>query len=199
MNASTLVLQPAFERRHKGRNPANIPVLVVTQTATRLVDLTTKVVEELTYAIAQDSFGDIWKCRFSEKITLWRLVAVKYVKIVSRISLARIAYGFGPVPAIVSPRMPNESSSTYLDENSLQPTTSVCIWHIVHSDEVVHADLRVYVTLLTSSLPATCFSTVVRINVTEDGKEGMDFTTGFLDKHFTSLRHSDQSIRYCSS
>jgi hypothetical protein len=30
-------------------------------------NLTTKVIREFTYAIAQGSFGDVWKCRLSEK------------------------------------------------------------------------------------------------------------------------------------
>ncbi|KAG1897364.1 uncharacterized protein F5891DRAFT_982747 [Suillus fuscotomentosus] len=101
-------LQPALERQHKGRDLANILVLLVIQTALGLKDptslrcqcdkhfpfppgslssnlneadshgnfstnldarstLTAKVVKELAHATAQGSFGDVWKCMFSNK------------------------------------------------------------------------------------------------------------------------------------
>ncbi|KAG2053244.1 hypothetical protein BDR06DRAFT_1021619 [Suillus hirtellus] len=49
----------------------------------RLVNFAMKVVKELTYAIAQDSFGDEWKCRFLEKRQYYAglKVAVKCVRI----------------------------------------------------------------------------------------------------------------------
>ncbi|KAG2348240.1 kinase-like protein [Suillus weaverae] len=134
----------------------------------RLVDLTTKVVMKMTYAIAQGSFGDVWKCRFSEKDNNLE-VAVKCVRIEIQddrfkdivnkrlmddfhkwqplrhdniLPLCGITYGFGPVPAIVSPWMPNASLSTYLDKNY----DSLYEAHhkfglAIHSNEVAHADL----------------------------------------------------------
>ncbi|KAG1805812.1 kinase-like domain-containing protein [Suillus subaureus] len=106
----------------------------------QLVDLTTKVVKEFTYAIAQGSFGDVWKCRKDDNVE----VAVKCVRIEIQddrfkdivnkrlindfrkwkplrhdniLTLCGIAYGFGPVPASVYPWMSNGSLSTYLDKN----------------------------------------------------------------------------------
>ncbi|KAG2041326.1 hypothetical protein BDR03DRAFT_1007172, partial [Suillus americanus] len=115
----------------------------------QLDDLTPKIVKdsEFTYAVAQGSSGDVWKCslRFSEKddsVTVE--VAVKCVRIEIQndqfketvnkrlmndfskwkplrhdniLILYGFAYGFGPVPAIVSPWMSNGSLSTYLDKN----------------------------------------------------------------------------------
>ncbi|KAG2092814.1 uncharacterized protein F5147DRAFT_657592 [Suillus discolor] len=46
----------------------------------RPVDLTTKIVKDLTYATAQGSFGDVWKCIFSEKDNNVE-VAIKCVRI----------------------------------------------------------------------------------------------------------------------
>ncbi|KAG1851826.1 hypothetical protein C8R48DRAFT_777773 [Suillus tomentosus] len=99
-----------------------------------LVDLTVKVVKESTHAIAQGSFGDVWKCILSEK-DIRVEVAVKCIRIkildgrfkdIVRkwkplrydhiLPLCGITYVFGPVPAIVSPSMPSGSLSTYLDE-----------------------------------------------------------------------------------
>ncbi|KAG1897376.1 uncharacterized protein F5891DRAFT_535877 [Suillus fuscotomentosus] len=56
---------------HTGRDLANILVFLAIQTDVndneRLVNLAMKVVKELTYAIAQNSFGDAWKSRALEK------------------------------------------------------------------------------------------------------------------------------------
>lgn len=142
----------------------------------RLVDLTTKVVKELTYAIAQGSFGDVWKCTFSEKDNSVE-VAVKCVRIEilddgfkdvvykrlmndfhkwkplrhdNILPLCGITYGFGPVPAIVSPWMSNGSLSTYLEKNydSLSAAHKFGLLadvaaglQYLHSKNVAHADL----------------------------------------------------------
>jgi serine/threonine protein kinase len=142
----------------------------------RLVDFTTKVVKELAYAIAQGSFGDVWKCRVSEKDSNME-VAVKCVRIEIQndgfkdivykrlmddfhkwkplqheniLPLFGITYGFGPVPAIVSPWMPNGSLSTYLDKNyntlsaahkfNLLADVAAGLQYL-HSQKVAHADL----------------------------------------------------------
>ncbi|KAG1897311.1 kinase-like domain-containing protein [Suillus fuscotomentosus] len=142
----------------------------------RPVDLTMKVMKELAYATAQGSFGDVWKCVFSDKDSNVE-VAVKCVrieiqddsfkKIVSErlmddfckwkllrhdniLSLYGIAYGFGPVPAIVFPWMTNGSLSTYLGKNydslsgahkfSLLADVAAGLQYL-HSKGVVHADL----------------------------------------------------------
>jgi len=142
----------------------------------RLVDLTTKVVKEFTYAIAQGSFGDVWKCTFSEKDNNVE-VAVKCVRIEIQddrfkdivnkrlmedfrkwkplrhdniLTLYGITYGFGPVPAIVSPWMSNGSLNTYLDKNyanlsqaqkfSLLADVAAGLQYL-HSCKVAHGDL----------------------------------------------------------
>ncbi|KAG1778252.1 kinase-like domain-containing protein, partial [Suillus placidus] len=135
----------------------------------RLVDLPTKVIKELTYAIAQGSFGDVWKCRFSEKDNNLE-VAVKCIRIEIQddrfkdivhkrlmddfrkwqplrhdniLPLCGITYGFGPW-------MPNGSLSTYLDKNydSLSEAHKFGLLadvaaglQYLHSNEVAHADL----------------------------------------------------------
>jgi serine/threonine protein kinase len=140
-----------------------------------LVDLTAKVVKEFTYAIAQGSFGDVWKCTFSEDNNVE--VAVKCVRIEIQddrfkdivtkrlmddfrkwkplrhdniLTLCGITYGFGPVPAIVSPWMSNGSLSTYLDKNydSLSQTHKFSLLadvaaglQYLHYNDVAHADL----------------------------------------------------------
>ncbi|OAX39444.1 kinase-like protein [Rhizopogon vinicolor AM-OR11-026] len=108
-----------------------------------LADLTAKVVKEFTYATAQGSFGDVWKCRYNGQDDNVE-VAVKCVRIeipddhfkevVNKrlmddffkwkqlkhdhiLPLYGITYGFGPVLAIVSPWMHNGSLSTYLDKH----------------------------------------------------------------------------------
>lgn len=142
----------------------------------RLVDLTTKVVKELTYAIAQGSFGDVWKCTFSEKDNSVE-VAVKCVRIEilddgfkdvvykrlmndfhkwkplrhdNILPLCGITYGFGPVPAIVSPWMSNGSLSTYLEKHYDSLSTAhkfglladvAAGLQYLHSKNVAHADL----------------------------------------------------------
>jgi serine/threonine protein kinase len=142
----------------------------------RLVDLTMNVVKEFTYATAQGSFGDVWKCRISYKDNNVE-VAVKCVRIeiqddhfkdivnkrlmddfrkwkplrhANILPLCGITYGFGPVPAIVSPWMSNGSLSTYLDKNydslsqarkfSLLADVAAGLQYL-HSKEVAHADL----------------------------------------------------------
>ncbi|KAJ8585675.1 hypothetical protein M405DRAFT_824550 [Rhizopogon salebrosus TDB-379] len=106
-----------------------------------LADLTDseKVVRQIAYATAQGGFGDVWKCRWGEQDDS-REVAAKCVRIdisddhfreiVSKRSmddfskwnqlkhdhilpLCGITYGFGPVPAIVSPWMDNGFLSKY--------------------------------------------------------------------------------------
>jgi len=141
-----------------------------------LADLTTKVVKEFTYATAQGSFGDVWKCRYSEENNTIE-VAVKCVRIeipneqvkdmvnkrlIDDFSKWRqlehdhilpvwgITYGFGPVPAIVSPWMHNGSLSTYLDKHHNDITVTqkfdllvdvVAGLEYLHSKEMVHGDL----------------------------------------------------------
>ncbi|KAG2134527.1 kinase-like domain-containing protein [Suillus clintonianus] len=141
-----------------------------------LTDLTLNVAKESTYAIAQGGFGDVWKCRFSDKDHNVE-VAVKCVRIeipddhfkeiVNKrlmndfhkwkplrhdniVSLCGITYGFGPVPAIVSPWMPNGSLSTYLnkrydtlseaDKIGLLADVAAGLYYL-HANEVAHADL----------------------------------------------------------
>ncbi|KAG1728738.1 kinase-like domain-containing protein [Suillus paluster] len=142
----------------------------------RLNDLTAKVVKEFTYAIAQGGLGDVWKCRFAGKDNDVE-VAVKCVRIeipddrfkhiVNKrlmddfhkwkplqhdniLPLCGITYGFGPVPAIVSPWMHNGSLSTYLDKHydSLSEAQKFGLLadvaaglQYLHSNEVAHADL----------------------------------------------------------
>ncbi|KAG2140920.1 kinase-like domain-containing protein [Suillus bovinus] len=142
----------------------------------RPIDLTKKLVKQLAYATAQGSFGDVWRCVFSEKDYSVE-VAVKCVRIEIQddhfkdivnkrlmddfrkwkplrhdniLPLCGITYGFGPVPAIVSPWMPNGSLSTYLDRNydilsgadkfGLLADVAAGLQYL-HSNEVAHADL----------------------------------------------------------
>lgn len=148
----------------------------------QLDDLTPKVVKDsaFTYAVAQGSFGDVWKCSLrssgkDDSVTVE--VAVKCVRIEIQndqfketvnerlmndfskwkplrhdniLILYGFAYGFGPVPAIVSPWMSNGSLSTYLDKNydSLSMANKFGLLadvaaglQYLHSNEVAHADL----------------------------------------------------------
>jgi len=142
----------------------------------RLDDLTSYLVKEFTYAIAQGGFGDVWKCKWSVRGKSFD-VAVKCVRIdiqndafkdivkkrlmddFSRwkqlehdriLPLYGITYGFGPVPAIVSPWMDNGSLSTYLDKHydDLTETHKFALLadvadglQYLHSKGVAHADL----------------------------------------------------------
>lgn len=138
----------------------------------RLIDLTANVVKEFTYAIAQGGFGDVWKCRFSGNEVAVKCVRIEipddhFKEIVNKrlmhdfhkwkplqhdniLSMYGITYGFGPVPAIVSPWMHNGSLSTYLDKhyNSLSVAQKFGLLadvaaglQYLHSNEVAHADL----------------------------------------------------------
>ncbi|KAJ8596837.1 kinase-like protein [Rhizopogon salebrosus TDB-379] len=141
-----------------------------------LADLTTKIVKEFT--TAQGGLGncDVWKCRYSEENENIE-VAVKCVRIeipdeqVKDIVNKRlmddffkwkqlkhnhilpvygIAYGFGLVPAIVSPWMHNGSLSSYLNKhhNDITVTQRFALLadvaaglQYLHSKELAHADL----------------------------------------------------------
>ncbi|KAJ8596863.1 kinase-like protein [Rhizopogon salebrosus TDB-379] len=141
-----------------------------------LVDLTTKVVKESTYVTAQGGLGDVWKCRYSEENKNIE-VAVKCVRIeipdeqvkdfVNKrlmddffqwkqlkhdhiLPVYGITYGFGPVPAIVSPWMHNGSLSVYLDKHHSDITVTqkfalladvAAGLQYLHSKELAHTDL----------------------------------------------------------
>ncbi|KAG2339254.1 kinase-like protein [Suillus weaverae] len=113
--------------------------------------------------IQDDRFKDIVNKRLMDDFHKWQPLRHDNI-----LPLYGITYGFGPVPAIVSPWMPNGSLSTYLDKNydSLSEAhkfglladvaaglqyrmpchfsivlRQADIWRIVHSNEVAHADL----------------------------------------------------------